>query len=444
MCYDDPELFCAAFQVLVERVVKEINNPTKLKRAKYDQEANKLIMYKVWNTLRAVCTDQELVKRYLPQIDQFLLPTLGYLETEQNMGYEDDIVGILESTVRISGNLSQNLSNVILLFPTIAKKFNHRVTLLSECYNTLMRRVPAVFDTATVLDNMLTIAANAAKINHDPANLDTSISESVADLFKVEGILMFIMIIENLKEKLSEGHWRGIFDTVIEQLSDMSKNKRYYNSRLLGVFMAALYYKPVITIVYMVSTNTMEKIVELAIKNSAFFYTDVDRKLLILGLISLFSAKVDQMQFDKLAFQCMECVLHLLQIQRVAPNLKAQHYNKAELRTKEENEDISQYEEAIERIQKMADGQQHYQDPEEYGSDEEFGSESDSDDYEDAFKQVYASQKRRAKETVKNLVLQVSSVDEFQTFQDAIRKYKVVHGLILASIWRETLQGHAE
>lgn len=424
--------------------MKEINSPTKLKRARYDQNTNNLILYKVWNTLRAICNDPEVVRLYLPQIDSFLLPTLASLETEQNLGYEDDIVGILESTVRISGNLTENLSKVIFLFPIFAKKFNNRVSLLSECYNTLMRKVPIVFDNATVLENMLVIAANAAKINQGGQDHDTSVAETVVDLFKVEGIMLFIMIIENLKEKLTEAHWRLIFDTVIEQLSDMSKNKRYYNSRLLGVFMAALYYKPVVTIMYLVSTNTMEKIVELAIKNAAYFYTDIDRKLLILGLTSLFLAKVEQMQFDKLAFECMDCVLHLLQIQRVAPNLKAQNYNKKELQTKEEQEDISQYDLAIEKINKMAEGQLHFQDPEEYGSDDELGSDSESDDYEAAYKQIYASQKRRAKETVKNLLLQVSSVDEFQTFQDAIKKYKVAQGLILASIRRQTLQGDAE
>ena len=64
----------------------------------------------------------------------------------------------------------------------------------------------------------------------------------------------------------------------------------------------------------MVKTNILQDVINSVIGDSACFLVNYDRKLLIIGLMTLFTEKLAQGQIDDLASKCLETSILTLHV----------------------------------------------------------------------------------------------------------------------------------
>lgn len=118
-----------------------------------------------------------------------------------------------------------------------------------------------------------------------------------------------------VNEFMKEEHWKAIFSVILVKINadegDKALKSRYYN-----VIMAGFIFNPKATLGYLSQQNLFQKMIELIVVKSAYFQTSYDRKVLILGLISLLKEKINSNSFDQIAQTAMEYACYNLNIQK--------------------------------------------------------------------------------------------------------------------------------
>jgi hypothetical protein len=199
----------------------------------------------------------------------------------------------------------------------------------------------------------------------------------------------------------------------------------YYKARLMGIFLSAIYLEPVITITFMVKQNCLDSLFNLIIAKSAYFICDYDRKVLVLGLASLFAAKLKENQVDDLAVKCFECGCLALHVQRIEQNKLAGFYKSRVMKMPDEAEEIKLRDDILEKFRVMAEiNDDDFEDDDDIGSD----AEDDQEREEMEVLRALMSKKGKAQISLKNFDTKLLKVDEYQTFIDLIKEIKVILG----------------
>jgi hypothetical protein len=226
-----------------------------------------------------------------------------------------------------------------------------------------------------------------------------------------------------LNSILNEEHWKTIFEFCYHQLTNQPEQLvNYYKARLMGVFLSAFYLQPVLTIRYLVHRGLLDQLVSLIISKSAYFISEYDRKLLVLGLSSLFSAKFKEQQLDDLALRCLECSILTLHVQRIEQNKQAGFYKSRVIKTSDETDELKLYSAIQEKFKAMAEIYE-----EEFDDDDEFNSEpeDEADREEMEVLKALMSNKGKANISLKNFNSEILKANEFDFFINILKEVKV-------------------
>lgn len=190
----------------------------------------------------------------------------------------------------------------------------------------------------------------------------------------------------------------------------------------MGVFLSAIYLEPVITITFMIRQNCLDSLFSLIISKSAYFICDYDRKMLVLGLASLFAAKLKENQVDDLAIKCFECGCLALHVQRIEQNKQAGFYKSRAMKMPDEAAELELHASIIQKFNDMAGDN-----PEDFEDDDDFNSDGEDDQDKEEMEVLRAlmSKKGKAQISLKNFDTKMLKVDEYQTFIDLIKEIKV-------------------
>jgi hypothetical protein len=181
VCIKDEELFTNIIKVLVSRILKEMDDPT-------DKFKKNIIMFKCWNTIRAICENPLFIPKYLNKIDDLLLPILQLMEKPNSLEFEDDVVEVLISTITLSNTVAPNLAKMVYLFPLLAKKFQDKAAQLYIAYNTLLNKGKHLFNEPRVVSDMIQIAIRAMSRSDDS-------TRDYEDVFMTEGVMILHLAI---------------------------------------------------------------------------------------------------------------------------------------------------------------------------------------------------------------------------------------------------------
>lgn len=168
-------------KVLVIRIQKEVDQPT-------DVSKKNVILFKCWNTIRAICENSIFIPRFLNQIDELLLPLMAMIDSQTLLEFEEDIIEVLISTVTLSRTLAKNISKVVYLFPNIAKKFQDKAAQLYVAYNVLLNFGKQVFNDPQLINDMVDIAINAMSKQEEGVR-------EYEDVFMTEGVMILHLAI---------------------------------------------------------------------------------------------------------------------------------------------------------------------------------------------------------------------------------------------------------
>lgn len=189
----------------------------------------------------------------------------------------------------------------------------------------------------------------------------------------------------------------------------------------MGVFLSALYLEPILSIRYLIQQQKLDLLVNMIISKSAYFICEYDRKLLVLGLASLFSVKFREQQLDDLAMKCLECSILTLHIQRIEQNKSAGFYKSRVIKTSDETDELKLFSAIQDKFKQMAELTE-----EDYEDDDDFGTDPEEEDKEEMeVLKALMSNKGKANIPLKNFHSDVLKSNEFEYFLGILKHVKV-------------------
>jgi hypothetical protein len=196
----------------------------------------------------------------------------------------------------------------------------------------------------------------------------------------------------------------------------------YFQARMLSIFLSGLYYAPAVTVKFLVKNNLFETMIDRFVKLGAYFSHDYDRKILVLGLMSIFRLKISEQQLDEVAIKCLDFSVLNLHIQRVEQGKAIGYYKGKVLKSEEDATDYDLYETIHRELHLLAELPDN-------DMDDDFEMDDDSDYGENKEQmEIYKAlmtKKGKAALSLKNFKSPVRAENEFQYFQQLIRELKV-------------------
>ena len=189
------------------------------------------------------------------------------------------------------------------------------------------------------------------------------------------------------------------------------------------MFLSAFIYIPIPAITFLVQRNGFDDMIMSIVQRLNCFITSYDRKLLILGLISIFKEKIKQEQLDKIAITCLDYSIQALHVQRMDEEIKFTNKQKM-LKTKEnripQKETLSQMEKEDICAYNLIKGKA-------YQLDQILEDSGNEDNGDDEILTYMVSDTREAERSVESILTPLKAVDEFKYFKDMIDQMKVLY-----------------
>lgn len=197
----------------------------------------------------------------------------------------------------------------------------------------------------------------------------------------------------------------------------------YFQARMLSIFLSGLYYAPAVTVQFLVKNNLFDTMIDRFVRLSAYFGHDYDRKILVLGLMSIFRLKISEQQLDEVAIRCLDFSVLNLHVQRVEQGKAIGYYKGKVLKSEEDATDFQLYETIHRELHLLAELPDNDMDDEyEMDDDSDYGENKEQMEIYKAL----MTKKGKAGLSLKNFKSPVRTENEFQYFQTLIRELKVV------------------
>ncbi len=213
-------------------------------------------------------------------------------------------------------------------------------------------------------------------------------------------------------------------DTFLEYMLELIENLQlspdsYLYSRLFGVFLSTFVYAPIAGIQFLVRQGRFEEIVKKISYRINSFVTVYDKKLLILGMISIFREKVRQQQLDTIAIDCLDLAIKGLHIQRIEEEIKFVGNNKSHRKTRDDGfkTQLSQIEKEDQSAYNLIKGRNYELT---HILEEQIPGEENED-----ILTFMLSDTREAEKTICDISSPVNQIDEFAVFKQLIIELKV-------------------
>lgn len=389
-----PARFEAFVNNLVNRSIKETESPT-------DPSKKDVFVIRCWNAIRTLADSKLLVenKEYLAKYDIMLAPVYRFLATPDSICFDDDILDILISISKANNDIPPNLAGVIQYFPEILTKYKGQISQLLVTYNAYFKSYKQIFDNKKILDMTIDIGIRAT----------TEPNETMIDMHKAEGILLFHLMIAAIPEKLSEENWMTIFNHTTS-LCQLEACDLFFSSRVLGVFLIGFIYSPLVTFNYCMQNNCLDMVIEWIYSNMKQFKTTYDRKILIMGFINLWKLQFENETLNDFILKVFEHIIYMMIIQEFDEQkkfFKTNISNDSEMRDRELCASIKQN-----IFGEEGEGHSHFE-PEEEDEDEIFHSMMSNSD--------------PVAHTIKLLDIQINHEDEYLIFAGIFNAFKETH-----------------
>lgn len=151
--------------------------------------------------------------------------------------------------------------------------------------------------------------------------------ECLGSAFIVGQIIIQVASAEQTFKDIATAGGKFYADTFLEYMLELVENLHltpdsYLYSRLYGVFLSAFVFAPAAGIQFLVRQGRFEEVLKNLSYKINSFVTVYDKKLLVLGMISIFREKVRQQQLDGLAIDALDLAIKALHVQRIEEELK--------------------------------------------------------------------------------------------------------------------------
>lgn len=125
----NPALLVDLLTFLVDRVQLECES------IKEKKESKRIILNKIWNIFRQIGENRHYIPKFQEDIEKILTPLFAYLERDEKIPFEDDILKYMISVIRISKKVSNTCWGIFRTFPKIFVRSQKISTLLFVALN---------------------------------------------------------------------------------------------------------------------------------------------------------------------------------------------------------------------------------------------------------------------------------------------------------------------
>lgn len=127
-----PQRILNLLAVLVERAKAEYEEVKGVKNIP------KLVLNKIWNIIRSVGELQDYILKFQEDIEKILIPLFSYLATDEDIPFDVDILGYVNSTVMLTKRVSPVTWEIFKIFPKIFDGFKGLITPLFPALNQII------------------------------------------------------------------------------------------------------------------------------------------------------------------------------------------------------------------------------------------------------------------------------------------------------------------
>ena len=94
----------------------------------------KLVLTKIWNIINGIGENKDFIPEFQEGIEKEMLPLFSFLETDDDLPFDDDILRYVNSTIKLSNKISPVIWNIFKLYPKI---FDQRLSLVTPLFPSL-------------------------------------------------------------------------------------------------------------------------------------------------------------------------------------------------------------------------------------------------------------------------------------------------------------------
>lgn len=162
---EKPELLVNLTEALVKRWELEFEITRK------DPKANKIMLNKIWNVVRGIGGKEEYVRPLQEEIEKRLITTFKYLDINENLHFDEDILNYVASVTKITQKVSAASWEVFRKFPSIFERYQGLLTHLFPALNQIIIYGQEVINSdETAIETLIDIGKQALNPSHHAAD----------------------------------------------------------------------------------------------------------------------------------------------------------------------------------------------------------------------------------------------------------------------------------
>lgn len=160
-----PELLINLTEALSKRWEQEFQ----ITRA--DPKANRIVLNKIWNVIRGIGGKEEYVGPLQEEIEKRLLTLFNYIDINENLHFDEDILNYVASVTKISKKVSTAIWQVFQKFPSIFERYQGLLTHLFPPLNQIIIHGQGVINSdETAIQTLIDIGIQALNPSHHSAD----------------------------------------------------------------------------------------------------------------------------------------------------------------------------------------------------------------------------------------------------------------------------------
>jgi len=114
--------------LLVNRCVEEYET-------RKDRQKSKLIVNKIWNSIRIVADKKEFIPAFLPDIEKALVPLFSYLEKDIDIPFDEDILLFVSTVMEKTKTVTPIMWDVFKCIPKLFTRYGGMLGPLFQALN---------------------------------------------------------------------------------------------------------------------------------------------------------------------------------------------------------------------------------------------------------------------------------------------------------------------
>lgn len=283
---------------LVARVDKEY------KELQAKGEKNNMTINQCWNVIRSICEQDAFFPEYLDSIENSLLPMFNYLVNPENIEFDDDMLQVITSLIKKRNGVS---TNMIKIFPFLRKffeKYGGAFGSLLPTLNSYIYYGKEIMSSNKEWQAIILQLGVQSMFN----------KKALIELNNSEGVILCQMLLQNIGNHSLDQYIPQLLQQIFKRL-ETEPSAVYLTRQLYNAILCSICNNAEITLGAIETEGKTEAIFSGIIKAAENYSSSYDRKVLVIGLSTLFTQSSLSATLRKMIVKILDVIITTLKMQ---------------------------------------------------------------------------------------------------------------------------------